>query len=46
MNIITYGGITPTLHESVFVANGAVIIGDVHIGADSSVWYKDRKSVV
>lgn len=39
MNIITYGGITPTLHESVFVANGAVIIGDVHIGADSSVWY-------
>lgn len=37
--IIQYGGIIPTLHESVFVAHGAVILGDVHIGADSSIWY-------
>ncbi len=30
---------TPQLHESVFVAEGARIIGDVTIGAQSSVWY-------
>ena len=30
---------TPKLHESVFVAPGARIVGDVEIGADSSVWY-------
>lgn len=37
--IIEYGGVTPTIHESVFVAHGAVILGDVHIGKDSSVWF-------
>jgi len=37
--IITYGGITPTIHESAFIAKGAVILGDVEIGEDSSVWY-------
>ncbi len=39
MRIIPYGGITPTLHETVFVADGAVILGDVAIGANSSVWF-------
>jgi carbonic anhydrase/acetyltransferase-like protein (isoleucine patch superfamily) len=39
MQIISYGGFTPVLHESVFVASGAVILGDVEIGADSSVWF-------
>ncbi|MGI8883496.1 MAG: gamma carbonic anhydrase family protein [Pyrinomonadaceae bacterium] len=29
----------PKIHDSVFVAENAVIIGDVEIGADSSVWY-------
>ncbi len=29
----------PKIHESVFVAENAVIIGDVEIGADSSVWF-------
>ncbi len=29
----------PKIHESVFVAENAVIIGDVEIGAESSVWY-------
>ena len=29
----------PKIHESVFVAENAVIIGDVEIGKDSSVWY-------
>ena len=39
MNIISYKGIIPKLHPSVFVAEGARIIGDVEIGVDSSVWY-------
>ena len=29
----------PKIHESVFIAETAVIIGDVEIGAESSVWY-------
>lgn len=29
----------PKIHDSVFVAENAVIIGDVEIGAESSVWY-------
>lgn len=37
--IIEYGGIVPTIHESVFIAHGAVILGDVHVGRDSSIWY-------
>ena len=37
--IITYRGITPKLHSSVFVAEGAKIIGDVEIGRLSSVWF-------
>lgn len=32
-------GFTPQIHPSVFVAENAVIIGDVVIGPDSSVWY-------
>ena len=34
-----YGGKTPRLHESVFIAETAVVIGDVEIGPDSSVWF-------
>lgn len=30
---------TPKIHESVFVAENAVIIGDVEIGKDASIWY-------
>jgi len=37
--IIPYRGITPKIHPSVFIAEGAQIIGDVEIGADSSVWF-------
>ncbi|HUI29578.1 MAG TPA: gamma carbonic anhydrase family protein [Candidatus Acidoferrales bacterium] len=37
--ILSYQGITPKLHESVFVAEGAQIIGDVKIGRYSSVWF-------
>jgi gamma-carbonic anhydrase len=37
--IVTYRGITPKIHPSVFIAEGAQIIGDVEIGAGSSVWF-------
>ncbi len=37
--IIPYRGISPKLHASVFVAEGAQVIGDVEIGRDSSVWF-------
>jgi carbonic anhydrase/acetyltransferase-like protein (isoleucine patch superfamily) len=39
MGIRSFQGITPRLHPSVFVADGAHVIGDVEIGEDSSVWY-------
>lgn len=34
-----FRGMTPKIHESAFIADGAVIIGDVEIGPESSVWY-------
>ena len=34
-----YLGITPTIADDVFIADTAAVIGDVHIGAGSSVWY-------
>lgn len=37
-NIRAYQGITPQLHDSVFVDPSAVIIGDVQLGRDCSVW--------
>jgi len=39
MGIRNFKDISPRLHPSVFVAEGAQIIGDVEIGQDSSVWY-------
>ena len=39
MPLITARGATPKLEQDVFVADGAQIIGDVHIGARSSVWF-------
>ena len=38
MAIRTYQGMTPQLGARVFVDESAVVIGDVHLGADSSVW--------
>jgi carbonic anhydrase/acetyltransferase-like protein (isoleucine patch superfamily) len=37
--ILPYRGIRPRIHPSVFVAEGAQIVGDVEIGAESSVWF-------
>ena len=38
MAIRTYQVMTPQLGERVFVDESAVVIGDVQLGADSSVW--------
>ncbi len=39
VTIIPMNGKTPQIHDSAFVAPGCTLIGDVTIGADSSVWY-------
>ncbi|WP_421781410.1 gamma carbonic anhydrase family protein [Kiloniella litopenaei] len=37
--IKSYRGITPKLSKDAFIAENAVIIGDVEIGAGTSIWY-------
>lgn len=37
--LIEYEGKIPEVHTSVFIAPGAMIIGDVKIGEESSVWF-------
>ncbi|NDE89916.1 MAG: gamma carbonic anhydrase family protein [Alphaproteobacteria bacterium] len=37
--ILPYKGIMPTIDPTAFIAPGAVVVGDVHIGAHSSVWF-------
>ncbi|MDP8305105.1 MAG: gamma carbonic anhydrase family protein [Candidatus Chlorobium antarcticum] len=37
--IMPYEGVWPELHESVFMTDGAYVIGDVKIGAHSSIWF-------
>ena len=37
--LVEYEGITPDVHASIFVAPGAMIIGDVTIGQESSIWF-------
>ncbi|NEX14869.1 MAG: gamma carbonic anhydrase family protein [Prosthecochloris sp.] len=39
ITLLPYNGIYPDLHETVFLADGARVIGDVFIGAHSSVWF-------
>jgi len=39
VNIIAIHGKAPQIHESAFIAPGCTIIGDVTIGAESSIWY-------
>lgn len=38
MTIRSHQGLTPKLGERVFIDPSAVLIGDIEIGADSSVW--------
>lgn len=37
--VLEFNGVKPTLHPSVFLADGSFVIGDVEIGEGSSVWY-------
>ncbi|WP_077324479.1 gamma carbonic anhydrase family protein [Virgibacillus siamensis] len=37
--IYRYNAHQPDIHESVFIADGAKIIGNVTIGAESSIWF-------
>jgi gamma-carbonic anhydrase len=38
-NLWPYRGVLPTHHESVFIAPGTHVIGDVHIGEGASIWF-------
>jgi carbonic anhydrase/acetyltransferase-like protein (isoleucine patch superfamily) len=38
-HLITFNGRTPRVHPSAFVAPTAVLIGDVDIGEEASVWF-------
>jgi carbonic anhydrase/acetyltransferase-like protein (isoleucine patch superfamily) len=38
MPIYALGDRTPTIHPDAFIHPDAVVIGDVHVGANSSVW--------
>ncbi len=39
MPLHPFNGMSPTLHQTAWVAPGAQVIGDVHIGAGASIWY-------
>lgn len=39
VNIIPIHGKAPRIHDTAFIAPGCTIIGDVEIGAGSSIWY-------
>lgn len=38
-SVLPYKGVFPKIHESVFIAPGAWVIGDVEIGEGSSIWF-------
>lgn len=39
MTVVEFKGVLPNIHSSAFLAPSAWIIGDVHIGADSSCFF-------
>lgn len=39
MGLVVHHGVTPAVHPSVFVAQGAWLIGDVTLEEDASIWY-------
>lgn len=39
MTVLTFGGATPHVDATAFVAPGARLIGDVAIGPEASIWY-------
>lgn len=38
-HVIPFDGVTPTVHASAWLAPTAVLVGDVTIGPESSVWF-------
>jgi carbonic anhydrase/acetyltransferase-like protein (isoleucine patch superfamily) len=40
MALISFDGKTPVIHKSAWIAGDATLIGDVHIGSNSSIWFK------
>ncbi len=38
-NLIKYKDLVPNIDQSTFIAHGALIIGDVTIGRNSSIWF-------
>lgn len=39
MQLITVNGITPKIHPTAWVAENAILTGDLEIGAHSSIWF-------
>jgi carbonic anhydrase/acetyltransferase-like protein (isoleucine patch superfamily) len=39
MTILKYKDIVPTIADDAWVADNAIVAGDIHIGAQSSVWF-------
>ncbi|MFQ5893754.1 MAG: gamma carbonic anhydrase family protein, partial [Nitrospinota bacterium] len=37
--IRAFGGKTPRIHPTAFVAEGVVVIGDVEVGPEASLWF-------
>ena len=37
--IRSFNGIEPKIHETAYVTDDCVIVGDVEIGEDASVWF-------
>ncbi|MCW2246470.1 carbonic anhydrase/acetyltransferase-like protein (isoleucine patch superfamily) [Azospirillum fermentarium] len=37
--ILPHKGVVPTIAPTTFIAQTATVIGDVHIGADTGIWY-------
>jgi carbonic anhydrase/acetyltransferase-like protein (isoleucine patch superfamily) len=37
--IRSFAGVSPQIHPSAFIAPSAEVIGDVHVGAQSSIWF-------
>lgn len=40
MTLLAFNGKTPQIHENSWIAEDAVVIGDIHIGKCSSIWFK------
>ena len=39
MTLIAFGGRSPQVDPAAFVAPGAILIGDIEIGPEASIWY-------